>query len=75
MYGSVDGTFEDDYPYFLTFSKKQRSGIVNSNDFKYYHFLYSVNRKACLYDGIEPRINLSPKYTLFDCFNDYLPTF
>ena len=58
MYGCVDDTFVDDYPYFLTFSKKQRNGKVNSYDFKYYHFPYSVNKEEYLDDGLGSSINL-----------------
>ena len=55
MYGSVDGTFEDDYLYFLTFPKNQRTGIVNSYNFKYYHFFYSVHKEEFFYDDLASR--------------------
>ena len=53
MYGSVNDTFSDGYPYFQTVSKKQRTGTVNSYDFKLYYFPYSVNRKSAFTMGLD----------------------
>ena len=55
MSGSANGAFDD--PYFLTYSMKHRIDIINSYDFKFYHFLYSVNREEYLYDGLGSSID------------------
>ena len=45
-------------------SRRKRSGTVNYYGFKYYNFLYSVNREESLYNEFGSSINLLQQYLI-----------